>query len=63
MTHQKTKLFHNRSSSKEFLLYKTDAKPQKDTAKALSSIETNRILKALPEILVALVKLITRAKL
>jgi len=52
MTHQKTKLFHNRSSSKEFLLYKTDAKPQKDTAKALSSIETNRILKALPEILV-----------
>jgi len=52
MTHQKTKLFHNRSSSKEFLLYKTDAKPKKDAAKALSSVETNRILKALPEILV-----------
>ena len=52
MTHQKTKLFHNRSSSKEFLLYKTDAKPKKDTAEALSSVETNRILKALPDILV-----------
>jgi len=52
MTHQKTKLFHNRSSSKEFLLYKTDAKPQKAAVETLSSVETNRILKALPDILV-----------
>ena len=52
MTHQKTRLFHNRSSIKEFLFYKTDATPQKDTAKVLSSVETNRILKAFPDILV-----------
>ena len=52
MTHQKTKFFHNRSSSKEFLLYKTDAKPQKAAVETLSSVETNRILKALPDILV-----------
>ena len=52
MTHQKTKLFHNRSSSKEFLFYKTDAKPKKDRAEVLSSVETNRILRALPDILV-----------
>ena len=51
MTHQKTRLFHNRSSSKEFLLYKTDAKPMKDTTEALSSVETDIILKALPDIL------------
>jgi len=48
---QKTKLFHNRSSSKEFLLYKTDATPKKDTAQVLSSFETNIILKAFPDIL------------
>jgi len=52
MIHQKTKLFHNRSSSKEFLFYKTDAKPKKDTAEVLSSVETKRILKAFPDILV-----------
>ena len=51
MTHQKTKLFHNRSSIKEFLFYKTDTHPKKDTAEALSSVETNRILKAFPDIL------------
>jgi len=49
--HQKTKLFHNRSSSKEFLFYKTEATPKKDTAQVLSSVETNRILKAFPDIL------------
>jgi tetratricopeptide (TPR) repeat protein len=51
MMHQKTKLFHNRSSSKEFLFYKTEATPKKDTAQVLSSVETNRILKAFPDIL------------
>ena len=51
MIHQKTKLFHNRSSSKEFLFYKTEATPKKDTAQVLSSVETNRILKAFPDIL------------
>ena len=50
MTHQKTKLFHKCSSSKEFLFCKTDAKPRKDTAEALSSNETNKILKAFPDI-------------
>ena len=50
MTHQKKKLFHNRSSIKEFLFYKTAASPKKDTAEVLSSVETNRILKAFPDI-------------
>ena len=50
MTHQKTRLFHNRSSIKEFLLYKTDANPKKDTPEVLSSVVTNRILKAFPDI-------------
>jgi len=51
MTHKKTELFHNRSSSKEFLFYKTDAKPKKDTVGALSSVASDRILKAFPDIL------------
>jgi tetratricopeptide (TPR) repeat protein len=51
MTHQKTRLFHNRSSIKEFLFYKTDATPKKDTTQVLSSVETNRILNAFPDIL------------
>jgi tetratricopeptide (TPR) repeat protein len=51
MTHQKTRLFHNRSSNKEFLFYKADAKPKKDTAQVLSSVGTNRILKTFPDIL------------
>ena len=50
MTQQKTRLFHNRSSIKEFLFYKTDATPQKDPAEVLSSNETERILKAFPDI-------------
>jgi len=50
--HKKTKLFHNRSSSKEFLFYKTDVKPQKDTTEVLSSVATNRILKVFPDILI-----------
>ena len=48
---QKTKLFHNRSSIKEFLFYKTKATPKKDAGQVLSSVETNRILKAFPDIL------------
>jgi tetratricopeptide (TPR) repeat protein len=52
MTHQKTKLFHNRSSSKEFLFYKTDATSKKDTDQVLFSDETNKILNAFPDILV-----------
>lgn len=51
MTHKKTELFHNRSSSKEFLFYKTDTKPKKDTAEALSSAAADRILNAFPDIL------------
>ena len=51
MTHKKTELFHNRSSSKEFLFYKTDAKPEKDTAQALSSVASDRISNAFPDIL------------
>ncbi len=52
MTHQKIKLFQNRSSKKEFLFYKTDAKPKKDSAEILSSVETSKIFKTFPDILV-----------
>jgi len=51
MTHEKTELFHNRASSKEFLFYKTDAAPEKDTTEALSSMASDRISKAFPDIL------------
>jgi tetratricopeptide (TPR) repeat protein len=51
MTHKKTELFHNRSSSKEFLLYKTDAKPKKDATQALSPAASDRISNAFPDIL------------
>lgn len=52
MTHQKTIFFHNRSSSKKFLFCKADVKPKKVGAEALSSVETDRILNAFPDILV-----------
>ena len=52
MTHKKTELFHNRSSSKEFLFYKTDPQPKKDTIQALFSVASDRISNAFPEILV-----------
>jgi tetratricopeptide (TPR) repeat protein len=51
MTHQKTDLFHNRSSSKAFLFYGTDSKPKKDRAETLSSVESDRILKTFPDML------------
>lgn len=51
MEHKKTELFHNRTSSKEFLFYKTDVKPKKDEAEIISSVETKRILEAFPDIL------------
>ncbi len=52
MTHQKTELFHNRSSSGQFLFCKTDAKSKKDTTDVFSSVASNRILKAFPDVLV-----------
>lgn len=51
MTHKKTELFHNRSSSKEFLFYKTDSKPKRDAAEALFSGMSDKISKAFPDIL------------
>jgi tetratricopeptide (TPR) repeat protein len=51
MTHQKTDLFHHRSSAKEFLFYKTEAKPNKGTAKALSPAGSDRVLEVFPDIL------------
>lgn len=50
MTHQKTNLFQNRSSSKAFLFCKTDAKAKQDTAEVLSSVGTERFIKAFPDI-------------
>lgn len=51
MTHKKTELFHNRSSSKEFLFYKTDSKPKRDVAEALFSGVSDKFSKAFPDIL------------
>lgn len=52
MTHQKTELFHNRSSSGQFLFCKTDAKSKRDTTDVFPSAATNKIKKAFPDILV-----------
>jgi len=50
MTNQKTTLFHNCSSSRAFLLCKTDTKSKKDAAEVLSSVELSRIFAAFPDI-------------
>lgn len=52
MTHQKTELFQNRSSSGQFLFCKTAPKSKRDTTDVFSSIATSKILKAFPDILV-----------
>lgn len=52
MDHKKTELFHSRSSNKEFLFYKTDAKPRKGDAEIIFSVDSKRIEKAFPDILV-----------
>jgi tetratricopeptide (TPR) repeat protein len=51
MTHQKTDLFHRRPSGKEFLLYKTDAMPDKGTVQAISSPGSEKIRKVFPDLL------------
>jgi len=50
MTHRKTELFHNRSSSGQFLFCKTAAKSKKDTTDVFSSVGSEKILKAFPDI-------------
>jgi len=50
MTHQKTDLFHNRSSSGPFLFCKTAARSQKDITGDFSSVGSEKILNAFPHI-------------
>jgi len=50
MTPDQKRLFHNRSSSQEFLFYKADAKPEDDKPEDLSSVEPVELAKAFPEI-------------
>ena len=52
MTHQKTELFQNRSSSGQFLFCKTAPKSKRVTTDVFSSVATSKILKAFPDILV-----------
>ena len=52
MTHQKTEFFQHRSSSGQFLFCKTAPKSKKYTTDVFSSVATNKILKAFPDILV-----------
>ena len=51
MTHQQTELFHRRPSGKSFLLYKTDAMPDKGTAQDISPPGSERIRKVFPDLL------------
>lgn len=49
MTHQKTNLFQRRLSGKEFLLYNTDAKLDKDTSLAISPAGSDKVLEVFPD--------------
>jgi len=51
MTIKKPKLFSNRSSSRQFLLYKTDAKPEKRKTRDTPSLVSDALLKSFPDML------------
>ena len=51
MTIKKPKLFSNRSSSRQFLLYKTDAKPEKRKTRDTPSLASDALLKSFPDML------------
>ncbi|UCD32347.1 MAG: tetratricopeptide repeat protein [Desulfobacterales bacterium] len=51
MTTKKPKLFSNRSSSRQFLLYKTEAKPEKKKTSDTQSLATDTLLKSFPDML------------
>jgi tetratricopeptide (TPR) repeat protein len=51
MTHQKTNFFHRHPSGKSFLLYKTDAKPDKAASPKISQPGSERIRNVFPDLL------------
>ncbi len=51
MTHQKTDLFHRHPSGKSFLLYKTDAKPDKAASPGIAPPGSEKILNEFPDLL------------
>lgn len=51
MTHQKTDLFRRHPSGKSFLLYKTDAKPDKAASPGISPSGSERIRNVFPDLL------------
>jgi tetratricopeptide (TPR) repeat protein len=65
MTHQKTDLFHRHPSGKAFLLSKTDAKPDNDTAQTISPPGSEKVLEVFPDLLAGkdfIEKAVTRLK-
>ncbi len=52
MTHKKPELFHHRSSSQQFLFCKSDSKPKHDKVVDASWVESSRLSKMFPDILV-----------
>ena len=52
MTHKKPELFRNRSSSQQFLFCKTDSRPKDDKAVDTYLVDSNKLSKTFPDILV-----------
>ncbi|MGD9231302.1 MAG: tetratricopeptide repeat protein [Desulfobacterales bacterium] len=52
MTQKKSELFHHRSSSRQFLLCKSDPAPKDDTVVETSRVESSTVSKTFPNILV-----------
>jgi tetratricopeptide (TPR) repeat protein len=51
MTRRGHELFHSRSSSRQFLLYNTDAKPEDNKTKDVPLLDSNLLSKTFPDIL------------
>lgn len=51
MTHKKSELFHNRSSSRQFLFCKSDFKPMEDKVVDTSFVDSSRLSETFPDIL------------
>ena len=52
MTHKKQELFYHRSSSQQFLFCKSDSKPKHDKVVGAFGVESSRLSKMFPDILV-----------
>ncbi len=52
MTHKKQELFYHRSSSQQFLFCKSDSKPKHDKVVDAFGVESSKLSKMFPDILV-----------